>query len=491
MLAINLFCSFIRIFQLTNMRKLSLMLICLFIAGLSYAQYIPYQPGKTPYFRGNNGVQAVQISQQDTIDGAIHCKFMPQFDYSNYACITLSINSWLGKEMVLTQDICTFLNNQGDSIHFLTQLQVGTQWQMAEFADGSRFEAQVTAIGTSIVFGAIDTVASIQLNYFDSTGVDANHPAEAQELSIGKHNGFLTSFNWSIFPTNILLIHLVGRNDIPGSITYLSRKEIYNFDIGDVFHYEESTIHYTNQTTYDYTLRKVLNKVVTANGDSVVYTYLDTLYGQLLNEGVVTDYFETQQWTQSFDFSNDPVEFPGCANISPYSACNILNYYSASQPARRIKVLDLEVSNDSIVGSEDCWNTPIGPFGMSYYMEGVGLTVMDEVNYNLNNFKLVYYQKGEESWGTPLHYMSVENPELQKVRVYPNPSRLSDPITVQIPNPGTYRIQVYNAQAQLLESLASTGEESILFDALPATPGLYFIKIFSATESLTLKLIRL
>lgn len=473
------------------MKTLSLIIVCLLITGLSYAQFSPFHLGKTPYFKGNLGVQAVQIQQQDTIDGVIHCKFMPKFDYSDYNCITLSINSWLGKEMLINQDKCTFINDMGDSIHFLAQLQVGTQWPLAEFTDGSRFEATVTTLGTAIVFGAIDTIANIQLNYFDTSGSETHHPAEDQIISIGKQCGFLTSYNWTIFPEIVHLFHLVGRNDIPGSITYLSRKEIYNFDIGDVFHYEESTTHYTNQKTYDYTLRKVLDKEVSANGDSVVYTYLDTLFGQHFNEGVVTDYFETSQWTQSFDFSTDQEEFPGCANLTGNFWSNILNYYSESQPARRIKISDLEVSNGSMEDSGDCWYTMLGPWYISSYMEGTGLTSIADLNYTAYNFELVYYQKDSETWGTPIQYMSLEKHELQKVHVYPNPSQSADPLKLQFSDQGKYRIQIYDTKAQRLADLSTSGGEEITIDAFSSIPGLYFLRIISESENYTIKLIRL
>jgi sorbitol-specific phosphotransferase system component IIBC len=77
-----------------------------------------------------------------------------------------------------------------------------------------------------------------------------------------------------------------------------------------------------------------------------------------------------------------------------------------------------------------------------YYYKGLGGPYFEcESNFtdftSISNF-LVYYKKGQETWGNPLVITRIPNDEKVSVVVYPNPSE--DNITVKLDYPDEYTI---------------------------------------------------
>jgi hypothetical protein len=76
-----------------------------------------------------------------------------------------------------------------------------------------------------------------------------------------------------------LALLAVGANFLPAQ-TWLTNRQIYDFEPGDVFHYS-----YTHNSPPVYTLRTILSRSDSSMGDTLIYEVLDTVYslGQVPN----------------------------------------------------------------------------------------------------------------------------------------------------------------------------------------------------------------
>ena len=179
--------------------------------------------------------------------------------------------------------------------------------------------------------------------------------------------------------------------------------EIYNFEIGDIFHFD----FYGNGPGYgmsSVTNIEIVDFYYSQNSDTIYYIR-DIDYKESSSENPQTTY---EYYIDTIFYTNlDSLIHSGFID-SVYINENLYN-------GRTI--------NHVSYGNEDTWtlNFVNGCGQVETNFTSWGQTITSED-------KLVFYKKGEEEWGTPMP-VSVVNINAIDIKVYPNPAR--DFITIR------------------------------------------------------------
>ena len=175
--------------------------------------------------------------------------------------------------------------------------------------------------------------------------------------------------------------------------------EIYNFEIGDIFHFD----FYGNGPGYgmsSVTNIEIVDFYYSQNSDTIYYIR-DIDYKESSSENPQTTY---EYYIDTIFYTNlDSLIHSGFID-SVYTNVNLYNG---------------RIINYVTYGNEDTWTLKFangcGQVETSFSDWGQTITSED---------RLVYYKKGEEEWGTPLP-VSVEsfNANAIDINIYPNPSK--------------------------------------------------------------------
>jgi len=252
-----------------------------------------------------------------------------------------------------------------------------------------------------------------------------------------------------------------------------TNREIYDYEIGDVFHYEyvHSYGEYYPPSVFDSILRikEVEDKYYSVNNDTVCYQF----YCQELIK-----YFENPQ----------PI----------YS-----EYYLTICKSQ----LDSIREGDTVIENSELYN---GRRYVKYtheYMDGPiewtdiqKWTVGCGITYNYSSSwdwsidfidtyedKLVYYKKGDEEWGEEQVITSIHEKKLnQGINIYPNP--IHDYFSISFNNGLDISglLRVYNSSGQLVSSIREfTSDDRIEVSYLPV--GLYYISLVDENQQVLFK----
>jgi hypothetical protein len=172
--------------------------------------------------------------------------------------------------------------------------------------------------------------------------------------------------------------------------------EVYNFEIGDEFHYRHSY-----ETNYswgsDYSITAILAKSYSVDADTVFYTYQNTNY-HVNNCGGLVETDTTQVFITGLDnyiitvgdstYVDDTLDYH-------YNRTIIYSADSTKYNGRRV--------NSALFGD---YYFDSGQGGSVTYIEGCGHLTShwsaDNTWYSGNETYLVYFKKGEETWGMPV-----------------------------------------------------------------------------------------
>jgi len=241
----------------------------------------------------------------------------------------------------------------------------------------------------------------------------------------------------------ILIVCFVPLENIGQEIS--TNAEIYDFEIGDVFHY---TGHDCGVITKE--IRTITDKYYSVNNDTLFYPYE---FEKALRYG-----WSDTTWT--------------------YGSGNGMLSYT-----------DLDsLVNDGIisyVGSEPWmyngrfWNE-YSPCECILQLYVVGCGMAEDVNFEEPNFcwniSLVYFKKGEEEWGNPILFYTGINrvSEISHIHVYPNP--VSDYLHIGLDksNSGFEQAIIHN---QLGQKVLTAKPVNNMVDVSGLKAGMYLIEV--------------
>ncbi|MEI7727551.1 MAG: T9SS type A sorting domain-containing protein [Bacteroidota bacterium] len=434
------------------MKYLTILLVVIlpvFIYGQDF-QFV-CSPGTTYYKSPVNSLKAFRRDSVVTsgVNDTTFYSYRTILNVDGNPCKDTIGGSVLGRKIFKRHDgWFHFFNRANDTIFLNSQGVVGTTWKFCNLPNSCYLQAEIISIGMDSVLGIPDEVKIISLQAKNNIHVNIPHIFNQKQIKLSKHYGFSQMFDVYLMPNDTTIFKLCGKTDLSLGFQNLKWQEIFNYDPGDIFHYRGSFTGYGNGGGWS-EIYKVLSKTTYGNNDSVEYImeyckrevvggYPPTVYNTW--DTITVRY----NWEQ-LDLNNQwalrlPEEFVPSAGFADLYYQNV-NVFNGREMKGRIR------NRYSFSNSANCWAWFGGggtPYYTYNYTKGLGNTsysyfVIPELNPVYSDENLVYFQKGTETWGTPVStacniLLPVDENTVKsnmKVHIIPNPVVSSSTITIE------------------------------------------------------------
>lgn len=453
-------------------------ILCLFPILVFSQNYQTINPEATSYYEAESNfntslwfkdiyelkpVRCISIVEQNIINNDLYLFNHTEINDSNYLwmhwtiepCVYLDMPSWIGEKILIKDNGDNFFfNRNNDSILIQTNAQLNDFWTFYKYPDESYFLATINEINTIDLWGIADSIKNITLQFYNSNNEPAASSLNDTELIISKDHGFVKVINFRDFPDfgydsyQVLEHTLVGQKGLTDIYHLMTKGDIYNFDIGDEFHHQIKH-EVTDFSWYQWVIRKVIDKVEVSN-EQVEYTVTKDYWGNEYFPGsplfhdydtIVETYDELSSYIQN-TVSFEPYVYDD--NIYIYSMLAVDNFNSRP----RILTTTDTYSNYNNCISHDYFDS----FGWTSneYIKGCGITSCSWTEdggeyYQKHTSDLVYFKKGEETWGEPLTAPNQLYPiqELQFDHWYVQPNNYYS-LSWEMPEPSVDTLMGYN-----------------------------------------------
>lgn len=266
-------------------------------------------------------------------------------------------------------------------------------------------------------------------------------------IEIAKQFGFTKTLDLFHFPNQNEPKYLVGLSNPTMGRGLLNARSIFDFEVGDEFHYLDATgiYYYDDDSLF---IRRIILAKENINVDSVIYTIdnyrLRKRYYYDPVEGTVSHWFTEERDTifESYDLTNNPFYDRHPFEASSTGLDSNISYISKNGQGEWFKGI-----NDGPPNSSINW--------IKYYQDEIGFTYSyyrESPNY-VAILNLIYYKKGNNEWGTPIDFVAltptkeIQNTE-SSILIYPNPAKDNITISSKDPNQKLQHVQVLNALGQ-------------------------------------------
>ncbi|MCH8903275.1 MAG: T9SS type A sorting domain-containing protein [Bacteroidetes bacterium] len=340
--------------------------------------------------------------------------------------------SWAGHRIIQRPGQTIFFNRQNDSIKINYASQLNDSWKLFELENGGFIEATFYAFGSTIIFGAPDSLKYITCQAKDSNGINISNTFNGKNFILSKNYGFWETYNFNKFPEDTTSYHIIGISNPDFGVVNITARDIFNYDAGDEFHHHKD--HRDCGPSYcrtyeNYFILKVIAKKESANLDTITYTY-EKCYLEYNYDGDIG--FDT---IRSQTIATKKIILSRLDHLNPYPFELAYEWFSRagfnelkSGYARTVKSNMQEYEYNS---SEGCLFYPLstGSENPRVYGDGIGLVKYRQWygDFYESTFDLVYYKKGNETWGNPLDCnklllrTAVATPD-ESIKLFPNPA---------------------------------------------------------------------
>jgi len=488
------------------MRKFNhlLCLAMLFSTISATAQnFSAFERNKCYFYQQNSiifGVKSDSVGILPTGDTV--CRFFTMFwedPSSTQNCLDLYGGTLFGKKAILTADSSMiFITKTSDSVVLKPRTAVGDSWIAYRWPNQDlMIKATVSSQGQQNVLGIMDEVKTIVFTVQNSASqVVTSNPINGKVLSLSQNFGLLNTFDFYHFPNDVSLYSLVEVTPV-ADYRKMVIKRIFDFNVGDEFHITYKNV-YSINANYQIvngqekiTMQKVVSKTTYTPDTAITYSFercsVGYNYVNLIKDTV--NFFDTISITYSYNNFADSVLFQMPMQSFPV----VNNWYDEL-------ILKQFVSNSirtysyqdrvDVMLVDTCWsNLCADPApGTTTYLEGLGGPYFHQMGgwgVPSINHKLVYYQKGETTWGTPIapNCLSLIN-DVQAmtspksgINIYPNPAMSKIFVDLQNVDFGNATLEIYSLEGKLLlkQAVATNSVSEIDLQSLPS--GMFVLKI--------------
>jgi hypothetical protein len=298
-----------------------------------------------------------------------------------------------------------FLDRNSDSIKINPQAGLNQWWSCRLFYGNRYIEAKVIDIRQDSVIDTVDQVKEIMFTIKNQNGTVFPHMINGTTVILSKQFGFTKTIDFNRFPNDTTSYILIGKSSPLRGLQGFGWRDVYNFEINDEFHY--NGLEYgTGGGPYFESIRKILDKTVYGNNDSVDYLVeiCTKIYypGNYDSHDTILERYNFLSASLGPALSYAPYEFVPDED-NEYAPLIELKIKFEGKPAK----LYWDRSFESY-GNPPCWKESYYTPQKKYeYTPGLGITYsfwLDEAyqNYNYGYRNLVYFNKGNEVWGTPV-----------------------------------------------------------------------------------------
>jgi len=408
--------------------------------------------------------------QDSTVAGVVHYTGMRKLDLpfiqgrDSFKTYEMGLN--------LRKDSTVFRFENINNIHyqlFLNKTEIGDTVLKASNDSNLLFYGIVNRNTTTTIFNRIDSIITFRL--FEVAGYSGIHRQWLnRDIILSKNYGWVSSPLWSYFPSDTSRATLSSNSRLADSPQVLSDSSIFDFNVGDEFHYQ----YFEFGTTNKQTIRKVISRTETPT--TIQYVFQDssrTIY--LSSFGI-----QSRQTTISYQKRHNW----GIPTYASYNDFGIKSsYMNLSDTLPTLELFDFLYpnANDTILDGTN-------PTYHYTYRKGLGLWQYYSELYGIRNVSnyLVYYRKGNTTWGTPFILSNKEDLENPIISIYPNP--VSNILSIAGLVAGKdYLVQVYSLDGKLLSCVKPTVTTSMnTIDLANINTGHYYI-VLSDNENKIVK----
>lgn len=463
------------------MRKLIVLAAITALGSIAVAQnFNPIKSDRFSFLKCNSESLILPIMVDsittDGLDTIYH--FYKTWDYqkatgygwSEDECVKPEGPSWIGHQAIYKQDgRFLFTNYENDTLTLKPFAEIDSTWVFYSFANGDELWATVDSVCSLQVLGINSLLKYISFKRKDPQGV--LHPYFPTDLGIviSDSLGFVNVFpfrslfdedweynlwgNYNIPFDNYTLIGLtnprVGHN-------LISNVSIYDFDVDDEFHYSSSymsgmgTGSFVSEQSQRISL--VTDKTFSSNNDSIFYTFHNVRKVLKYEYDYVNPVITYSEYTSTFEVRivDTTYYLPDKAIVDEMNGDR--HYNQRLHPNNRMRIIPLIQPN--IMFDEEyypCWRLVWGSkHGTSEsrgYGQGIGyLGYYYESSFSQGSLALVYFKKGDETWGAPLVISSVPSNTINSFRIYPNPISKGNNVNIEPNNEfSKYSITLINS----------------------------------------------
>jgi hypothetical protein len=489
------------------MKKNLLTSVLLLISAFLFSQnYNAYVPGRTAFFKkkvytNDYDVDGIRVDTSfNSGNFTVYKNYRHEFfQFSIGSCLNLHDTSWVGTSILQESNGTTaFLNKSNDTLWFIPSAGIGQDGFVFPFANGDTLHGTVTAINSQTIFSSADNVKTLQLQHRDQNGNIIADNFNGKYIQVSQNYGCILAYSWKDFPSDTNSYHLAGMNNPQEGIKLVTAADIFNWNVGDQFDwYRIIGSNPQPYATTDYYTRVITGKTVSANLDTIRYTFLEN-YAQRFVYTITA-----QHWQQTgsvtyilsyydawYELNRMPYEYlNGPDTINGYQDGNAFYPYNNTQYNGRLQKGYEEVGSYYYYDSAtQCFQWADGPDmcdGVhTYFADGIGeVYSIGGSSGCYDNFYLVYFSKGSETWGTPNDWpVILSNQDLGSINkspeLWPNPVNDVLNVTPHVNNGTPIHYQIFSASGQLLneQNILSSGDVfQVTVNELPA--GFYIFKL--------------
>lgn len=446
---------------------------------------------------------------------------------TDYSCWIVDGYSWFGSKIAAYPDgktqVILYPFSPGDSSDvytIYTQAGIGDSWRFyySHFDNPYRYvEATVDRIEQTEINGLTDMVKYIVLQCKDASGNIVSNPANGQEIMLSMNNGLLRTPKFDEFRHQPVFYDFFGKTNPDIGYKPPRLLDIFNFQAGDELH----VISFDKKVGYNGvwsrttgSIRRFLSRLDFPDGDSILYVFEECKSSHTIANGEHTysSSKDTLEWQVSPsitpDFEKEPLE-PVAISREGWRETDLWSWTHARH-TYEYGFLSQGIGSRSYGAYvftpdeeyENCFHpliTDSSCYYSGYFYEGLGgpyYVCYDDSPLGGAYRQLLYYKKGDVSWGTPLSCDSLLQVDVARVikqsefRVFPNPA--TDRIILKAESdrrlPAGFSLYD-NAGRLVMYRKQKSPEESMQLDKL--APGCYYYRWIPANGNVVSgKLIR-
>ena len=404
-------------------------------------------------------------------------------------CASILDTAWFGTKAIRKQNgDYVFFNRNMDSIYFKQYMGIGGLWRLMSLDNGDYIEAEVMSLNTVPLWGSNDYQAVVKLVYRNYQGAIVPHPVTNQTIGLSSTYGFSRIPAFYFLPDSLAVFDLAGYGSEKKGVYDPGTTDLFDYDIGDEFHYEKIITQEIDDKILEYTTyakKIILDKTIYAT--YIVYEdsiheathYVNDLISGIIDSTSIQSYLNYTVVELNHDFPHPQQIAPG-TNFLPF------RYWIAGNENFNGRIIKRGMAlGGSLNGNTICGNNEYPGIFFQDYALGLGVVKDYRSSHDIYGGyfeKLLYYKKGQETWGYPLSpwQLSVSKAKIGQsdLSIYPNPSR--GPITVQFKSgekETLYTLTLHDLFGRQLQKKAFRGEFKTVMEVQSLPKGLYFLGI--------------
>ncbi|MCG8700242.1 MAG: T9SS type A sorting domain-containing protein [Bacteroidales bacterium] len=470
------------------MKKISVQiaLSILMLTTITAQNYQPVYSHRTALFDGAKlGLYPIHIDSVKYNGDSIFypIKFIRPIDSK---CYSPYEPSWLGEKIIVENNgNCLFFNDAKDTIRIKTNALLNEEWDTWKLPDSNYVKAKVILWDTMSIIGLFDSVKTIAFQMYNKSHNMIDHKVNDYSVQLSRNYGLLKTPNFYSFPNEdsynnepLDSFHIVGLTNPAMGIQNLTWFDIYDFQPGDEIHTKHllSKMGYSSITTK--TIRKYLNRQDFQ--DSIIYTVEQSLSIHTKVKDSIKYEFEIDTITEtiaSYDtlFNTLPMK--------PIIQPERISQYSMYDNDTKKSNVQFFIYSDN----DSCGGVPLSE-GMPIsetYKRGLGGPYYSHStnDYEIERKELVFYIKGDVTWGSPLNLNTMESTEHESsIRVYPNPTKQFVNFMLEASHLPA-KVEISDIQGKILMSeLIIEKNASLYINDL--TSGLYLYRVITKNDGI-------